>query len=381
MRIWPYVPQHGISESFEWLTDVIRCKAGEERVALRHLPRQTHMMECWLTPEEYGAAKLFARSAEDTFFLPLWQHLVDVGTAFAGADTFPGQFDERFFNSKVLVWQSNSSWVVADATVEEGLLRLAEFLPRTLFNACVIPLQEVSWAQAPDFNLSNNDVKRAEIRVQSLNGVQLTSTMERPTYRGLPVLDDPNVLVSQVRESHWHEKDEVDSQSGLLAQFNAFSDPQTTSTMSWNPINPAELRQTMEWIHTRQGKRWPFWYRSHNADLAAKGPLQPHPTLATKGSLDVGGVEGLALAAPFDIMIERTLGEARFCRVESVEVVSSQVSRLVLDTRFSTTWTQAEIARVSFLVGVRFDSDRVEIKHRTGGSATVSVPIVEVPNL
>lgn len=381
MRVWPYVPQHGLSESLEWLTDVIRCKAGEERVALRHLPRQTHMMECWLSPEEYGAAKLFARSKEDTFLLPLWQHLVDVPDLTLGDDFLPGTFDPRFFSGLALVWQSNSVWAVVETTAESGGLRLSAPLGRAYFRPCVLPLQEVFWAQAPDFTLSNNDVKRAEIRVQSVWGTQLTSSKVRPMYRGLQVLDDPNVLVSQIREEHWHEKDEVDSQSGLFTHFNAYAQASGKGTMSWNPIDRPELMEALEWVHTRQGKRWPFWYRSHNSDFGVRGPLEPHPTLSTKGRLTVALVPDLTEAVPFDIMIERKNGETRFARVESVEFISDQVRGLVLGTRFSTTWAQNDIGRVSFLLGVRFDSDRIEIKHRTGGSATISVPIVEVPNL
>lgn len=380
MRVWPYSPQQGLRESFEWLTDVIRCVAGEDRVALRHLPRQSFNMTCWLSPQEYGAAKVFARSEESEFLIPAWPYLVDIPDRVLGDDFLPGVFDPRLFGRQVLLWQSNSVWQLVDVEHEPGGLRLATPLDRAFFHPCVLPVMPVTWAQAPDFTVSNNDVRPVNIMVTTVYGHQLAVAKSFPLYRGLHVLTDDNILLSQLKETHWHEKEEVDSQSGVVTVFNAFRDPQTSTTMSWHPLDKPELMNTLEWIHSRQGRRHPFWYRSHNMDLTPRGPYEQHST-AGKGSLVVTLVDGLAEAAPFDIMIERRNGTSVFARVERVEFVSDQVRALVLSARPASPWPQAEIARVSFLVGVRFDADRVELNHKAGGAATVAVPIVEVPNL
>lgn len=382
MELWPFIPQRGLTESLEWLTDVIRCKAGEDRVALRHLPRQTFQARCFLDPEEYGRAKAFSRSQSQEFLMPMWPLCHNVGNLLWGAVSIAGEFDPRFFSGQVVIWEDSSKWEVANVeSVDGSALTLVSELSRGYTNAALAPVQVVRFAQAPDFRVGTSDIKEVDLRTLSIGALQLTSSAEPVIYRGLHVLMDDNILVSQLRERHFREVDETDNRTGIIAAKEVYSNAETATVMSWHPLTRAELYVTLEWIHTRKGRRHAFWYRSHNADFLPLSALGPNTTPGESGTdyIEVERVDTLADLVPFDILIERTDGARRFYRVQATREPSSGRTALVLAGNAGPQWTLPEIARISFLVCVRFDADRIEIRHTVGGAATVSVPVVEVP--
>lgn len=386
MQVWPYMPQKGLTESLEWLTDVIRCKAGEDRVALRHLPRQTYMMTCWLDPAEYGAAKFFARTQSQEFLVPMWQHYVNTGSLAWGQSSVSGDFDADVFvaGGQALVWQDNQTWKVVEVLSRSaGGIELTEELPQWYVNACVVPLQVVRWAQAPEFVVSNNDVRRAELRVKAVGAVQLSVASPFPQHRGVDVLTDPNVLVREVKEQHYRELDETDNMTGIIVGVERYGAPETQTTMSWHPLTRQELKTTLQWVHSRKGRRHAFWYLSHNPDLVARSALGDNPDPLAPGTdlIEVTDVLGLSASVPFDVSVRHSNGARRFYRVQAVKPASVGRVALVLTGNAGVSWPLSSIAEVNLMTGVRFDADRVEIRYTQGGAATISVPIVEVPGL
>lgn len=381
MEVWPFIPQRGLTESLEWLTNVIRCKAGEERVSLRHLPRQTYMFDCWLTPAEYGYAKVFARSNPRGFLFPMWQHYRNVGRVAWGQTTFQGSFDERFWSGQAIVWDASSSWEVLDIdSASETELVLSGGTVRAYLNATIVPLQEVIFGQNPEFQLSNNDTRVAKLRLKAVGATQLDVPSTFPQHRGVDVLTDPNILLRDLREQHFREVEEIDNGTGIIGLHEVFSGPESESTMNWEALTKEELLSTLEWIHSRRGRRVPFWYRSHNMDLVPQTGLGANPD-EEEPDTDIIEVSSVTdLEAPFDIMIQRDTGEELYYRVTEVRQEGTERQELLLEGQQGT-WELEEITRISFLVGVRFNSDRIEISYRNGGAARVSVPIVEVPGL
>lgn len=382
MELWPFIPQRGLTESLEWLTDVIRCKAGEDRVPLRHLPRQTYFFRCHLTPEEYGYAKVFARQNSQEFYFPMWQHCRNMTGLIWGATSIAGVFDQRFYTGPLLIWDNPTRWEIRTITVNTGsALTLDSELTRTYLDPVIAPIQVVRWAQSPDFTVSNNDVKIAELLVKAIGAVELTPATVLPKHRGVDVLQSPNILVSDLREQHYREVDEIDNGAGIIAASEKYSTPETKSKMAWHPIDRQELIQALEWIHTRRGRYSPFWYKSHNRDLVPRSNLAANTDPLAPGTdlVEVTRVPGLA--APCDVAITHTDGSERYYRVQGVVDVTLDKQALLLTGNAGTAWPLANIARISFLVGVRFDADRVEIRYGQGGAATIAVPITEVPGL
>lgn len=378
MELWPFIPQQGLTESLEWLTNIIRCKAGEERISLRHYPRQTYRFDCWLTPAEYGYAKVFCRENYQGFLFPMWQHYVNTGSLSWGQETIPGTFDSRIWVRDILVWDSANTWEIRTVSEVDGGLVLEAGLDRAYTDPVIIPLQEVSFAQNPEFELNNNDVRVARLRVKSIYGIEMEGTSPHPQHRGVDVLTDPNILQGSLSEQHYRDVEEIDANTGTIVINPIYAEAETESVMKWEAISRGELIDTLEWIHSRKGQRMPFWYRSHNDDLTPTSGVEEDPEDNTRERIRVSTLDGLS--APFDIVVKHpTEGEAYY-RVE--EIISDGIDHqyLMLDRNDELGWASNDIS-LSFLIGVRFGSDRVEVSYRSGGAARIAIPIVEVPGL
>lgn len=383
MELWPFIPQRGITESLEWLTDVIRCKAGEDRVALRHLPRQSYQVLCHLDPEQYGRAKVFSRTQAQDFLFPMWQHYENIGNIAPAQDTIAGAFDERFFGvgQRVVVWSNDRAFHTTEVEVFDAAeLTLATAPAATLYDACIMPLQVVRWSQSPDYTLSTQAVIAAQLVIKAVGAVELQPSYSYPQYRGKDVLLDDNALISELTENHFRELDEVDNGTGIIAGTPVYSDARTASRISWSPLDRAERMRMLEWIHSRRGRRRAFWYRSHNKDFAPTSGVGPNQDDPGYDVLMVDTpVAGIGDNVPFDIVVERNTGELRFYRVQAASIVANSQTALRLSPRSGTTWILPEIRRISIMTCVRFDSDRVEVNYTSGGGATISMPIIEVP--
>lgn len=382
MELWPFIPQRGMVESLEWLTDVIRCKAGEDRVALRHLPRQAYQVACQLSPDQYGRAKVFSRTQSQDFLFPMWQHYENVGTLAMGQEEIVGDFDTRFFGlgQRLVVWESAERFQLVTVTVStQGELTVTPAIDAVYSDACLLPIQVCRWSQAPDYSVSKQDRVEAQLVLKAVGALELTPSYTYPQYRGKDVLLDDNILVEDLREGHFRSLDEVDNTTGIIVGTPLYSAPTTDSTMTWHPLTREERMRTLEWIHSRRGKRRAFWYRSHNSDLTPTTGVGPNMDDPGFDRLVVSGVPAASQNVPFDIIVERTNGDRRFYRCSATAVVSGSQTALRLSPAAETTWSASEIRRVSFLTCVRFDSDRVEIHYTNGGAATVAMPIIEVP--
>lgn len=383
MELWPFIPQRGITESLEWLTDVIRCKAGEDRIALRHLPRQSYQVSCYLDPEQYGRAKVFSRTQAQDFLFPMWQHYENVGNVVAGQDAIAGIFDARFFGvgQAVVVWESDRAYHTTTVAVWDAAgITLKEGPASTLQDACVLPLQAVRWSQSPDYTLSTQAVVNAQLVLKAVGALELRPNYTYPQYRGKDVLLDDNILVSDLTENHFRELDEVDNQTGIIVGSPLYSEAQTNSVMSWSPLDRVERLRMLEWVHSRRGKRRAFWYRSHNRDFEPTSGIAPNPDDPGFHLLMVNSpIAGMSANVPFDIVVERNTGELLFYRVLAASIVANSQTALRLSPVSGAAWTLPELRRVSIMTCVRFDSDRVEISYTDGGGATVSMPIIEVP--
>lgn len=380
--MWPFIPQRGITESLEWMTDIIRCRAGEDRVALRHLPRQAYQVVCLLSPDQYGRAKVFSRTQSRDFLFPMWQHYENVGTMAMGQETIAGDFDTRFFavGVQMAVWESAERYdVVTITAASQAELTFNPPLTAVVNDACLLPLQVVRWSQSPAYTLNKQDRVQAALVLKAVGALELTPSYTYPQYRGMDVLLDDNILVSDLAENSFRELDEVDNGSGIIAGTPIYTTAQFRSTMSWHPLNRTERMRMLEWVHSRRGKRRAFWYRSHNSDLKPTTGVGPNVDDPGFDRLVVSGVPAADQNVPFDLVVERTNGDRRFYRCSAVAVVSGSQTALRLSPATGTAWTLPEIRRVSFLTAVRFDSDRVEINYTNGGAATISMPIVEVP--
>jgi hypothetical protein len=383
VAIWPYMPQRGAVEALEWMTDVIRCKSAEYRQCLRAAPRRELAYTYQMTPEQFGRAKELARkTGGSAIYLPVWTEHAHVGAISAHTVNLAIDGSHASYTSggSLIVWESDTHCeVVTIGTVGTGTISLNPWVVDDYTDAYVMPAIEVTFAQ--EFEADRDE---ATARVETQARFVATETTDLSgsapaytTYLNYPIaLTPPELIAGSVREQFEREVETLDSGSGLAWRSPLYDDPIRRSMASWYAEGQEAVWDLRVWLHSLKGRWKAFWLPSWNADVAVTKELS-----AGDSFIEVAAV-GFAAAytLPVDMAVMTTAGTAICLRVASVTTDGAPgTERLQFAGALSGSLALANIAQTCQLSLCRFDADRIEIQHRTGRSATVAAPTVEVP--
>jgi hypothetical protein len=88
LPLWPFPAAQEITEVLEWRTDVLRARAGEQRLALRSLPREIVTFRHRLDARGMARAAELARAGfAGDWLVPLWHMAVQPDTDLAQGAT------------------------------------------------------------------------------------------------------------------------------------------------------------------------------------------------------------------------------------------------------------------------------------------------------
>lgn len=378
MHLWPFMPQREFIESLEWKTDVIRCKGAEQRQALRAVPRSGYQFGLVLSPRQLGLAKLLARAAgAQEVLLPLWGELTNVSAL--SIDDTEILFDTRFahyaLGAPILIWQDEEHWEVRDVAVLTATgVSFAPGLEKSYTSPLVAPLRAVRFAQAMEVSRGAMEYARGQVWFEATEGTDLSGSLGYPVYLGHDVVIDRSFLISDISERFERESSEVDNGTGPVWVGPRYTYPIQTSVMAWDVLSREELWNLRLWLHSRRGKWRGFWFPSWNLDLEVAQPLAAADT-----TLTIKGIGYPALEGQRDIMVQTKAGARHFFRVLSASAGLLGQEVLTISGPLGVDLPISDIDFTCFMTFMRFDADRVEIKHRAARGARVAVPVMEAP--
>lgn len=385
METWPYIPQHGITESLEWRTDVLACRNTEQRIAIRTTPRQELILTHRLTPEQFGRARELAKTiGGDSLYLPIWTERVRIGsieahTVSLAIDTTHVSYSESGY---AMVWQDDETFEIVEiATVADDLVTFNPWIVAAYSDAYVMPVRTATFAQELGVDRGQVDNVVASARFVAVDAEDLYAETEPgggyTTYLTYPVLlDAPLLLGGAIREQYARELDVLDSGAGTISRLPVRSIALSASTCAWYPIDKDELWDLRIWLHKRRGRQKAFWLPSFNADVVVVKAISPGDSF-----IEIAAVGfATAYSLPVDVGVLTTAGGIVAIRVASVTYDGPPgTERLQFAGAFSSGLPLANIAGTCKLTLSRLDSDRIELQHQIGGGSTVAVPVVEVP--
>jgi hypothetical protein len=388
MDVWPYMPQKGITESLDWLTDVQRCRSAEYRHSLRMKPRQEFQCRYMMTAGQFGQAKVLARDlGADQFFVPLWPWFWRPGAIESGELHILKDTDDpaalTAYGTSIMIWESPTKYEVIAVGINSmtpvyPYITLDEATTQAYTYPVVVPLRVGEFAQ--EFEASRGSFQvvetSARFRIQSGDDYSQESGALYPgTYGIPPVVTDRPLVSSGVREQFERRFDEVDSGIGLAYRFPTFSKAEQSSQITWTANTRADMRALLYWLHRRKGMWKSFWASSWNADFHIT-----HEIARTDTTIEIDDI-GLRTNGvfPFDIVITTTAGVRTVRRVTGATAGSTGHEVIALTAQVGSDLYTWEIASVSVLTLYRFASDRIEISHGVAGTTTVTAPITEVP--
>jgi hypothetical protein len=379
--LWPYVPQIAFNESMEWLTDVIRAKSAEQRIALREAPRHGYAHEYVMDFDQFSRARSFARARTyQEILLPLWAERTYVGAVAFGATSvvLDTAYAHYAVDGQFVVWQAEDVYEVRQATVvDPGQIDFATPLERAYTSAYVMPVRTAAFSGGLDVTRSAMDCVRASGRFVATDAEDLASLAPTlPQYRGHDVLLDRPVLLGAMRETHLRDTQIIDNSTGVVWRGDEFSYPTGTSNLAWQTHTREQLWDLRSWLHTRRGKWKGFWAPTYNADLTLALDIASANT-----TIRVNTVGYIPFGGPRDIVITLNSGTRHYFQLTGAAADGpGNTEVLTLTGAAGVNIAVADVASISFLIFSRLDADRVEIRHgNVQGSTTLQAPTREVP--
>ena len=377
MFTWPFIPQRVHTETLGWKTDVIRAKAGEERIVLRIAPRHTYDYDYVMDERQFSRAKLISQDGEDVY-LPIWSELTHIDSVSAGAValTFDTAYAHYIVDGQAIIWSADDDFeiVTIDTLTATGITWTGG-LATAHAPAIVMPIKTCKFTQGMRVVRYAQTYSKASIGFITTETENIASTSD-----GIPamteILTDCNVLQSgSISESYFEEMDVLDYDTGDIWSDEAYRYPMRHSVMSWHNSNNAETWAVREWLYNRSGRYGLFWLPSWNNDFDVAAAIDATDEFITIN--DIGYADHVDIVRY--AMITTTAGARHFFSILATNnELTPGYETFYLGAAFGTTLALADIAQGSIIDLMRLSADRVEIKHLDAGQTEISVPIMGV---
>lgn len=399
--VWPFIPEYEMTEELEWLTDVIKCPKGEDRICLRGEPRQGVQYSAFLEDVDAAEAKQISRGILRDVMIPYWPLSFVMPEA-----RIEGVYDTPWIGPEhksdgVFLWNSSrdyrsygplNSGVLLEGEVLgygdsygnfyggiEGPVVWALKYPDTsdpfVIEGSTFIVQSLAVLQQPvDFNHKGGNVWEINFRATSTTPKLKKYETNYQQYEGVDILDSLNMSGGSLIEQHFIEVDLIQSDSGVMHNESIYDRPETLSSISFHATTPEEVVELKSWILSRHGMLVPFWVRSSNKDFLPLTNFVAAPNNAS--SITIRSVANLE--APFKLSVIHESGQEKFLTCMAVHKHTDDTQTLVVRERSAIGWGALNIIDMRILLLARHDSDRVELKYISGGQVLAQMPTREL---
>lgn len=378
-ELWPFRPNVGTSEILEWLTEILTSRTGEQRIALRPVPRQIFAYTATLEQHDFSRAKQFARkNANQLIKIPVWVESVMYGGTLADIDTainFDTTTSDYRVGEDILIWESNSRYSSVEiATVSPTGVTLAAAIGITLVNPVLTPVR-VAWA-TDGFTLNRGEpnIVNVSSRFQVNQNVAYESEIIYPQYQSLDVVTEETLMVSDITENLVRAAEYIDNGFGPVEQEPYFNYTNFGQMLGFVEDNATELWERRTWLHSLKGKQKAFWIPSFNQDFVLVSNVS-----AVSVNLSVNSIGELANYIDRHIMIELFNGTRFFREITNAANGVGDIDILTIDSNLGQIVNTTDVKYFCFITKVRLNSDSVQIDYLETGISTIAIPITEVP--
>ena len=368
--IWPYKAIGSLVEAREYLTDVLRAKAGEQRISLRDGPRVTHRLNHLMTDVQLAFAEQIIRGQED-FLVPDWTRVftADFSAGFGQEIPLPDCYGPDF--EQALIWRDWDQYELIDTDPVSSNGSVLTSIAGNWPGARFLPLY-------PAICIDGISAKRIGKRLNPVDIVfAYTNFPDQPEsdydqYRGLDVLTDCPTLAGGLDRGVAYPREETGGKTG---QFFALRDRHLVDfvlSMRWRRFGLCEIQALKSWIDSRRGRAIAFWYPTRGEDLRLAAPIG-----AAETEMEIEYIE--LADDTFDIEIVLQSGAIHRRQVVSWVLDSTGVIRLTLSSALGVHVGIDDVRRISFLICARLNNDRVEFNYAPGAGCEVAVQVIECP--
>jgi hypothetical protein len=378
--LWPFPAAESVNEVLEWRTDVLQARAGEQRIALRSLPREivTFRHRCDALDMARAAELARARFAGD-WLVPLWhtaqQPTRDLtqGDLEIALDTSVADFRAEGFAAIAL--DGREVMPVGISAVEADRIILAEPLVLQVPTMAIFAGRVTVGPLRIGILASSLEIVRRRQNDGTVSATFLLRDVADltppvlPSYLGSSVQTDPSLTRSPLSASLRRAVEYVDNGFGPVV-IEALRDVfERSETITLKAQGLPERWALRRWLWSLRGRQASFWLPTWGRELQLQAAMS-----SGSAQMRVAPVAELAAYVGRKILLEMP-GGPRF-RTITAAVAEGANHRLTISSNLGEPVPVG--TKVHFMTLVRSDADRVEIEHGAIASE-LTLPVLEVP--
>lgn len=380
VTLFVWQPQHKYTEELQWLTNILRTRKGEQRIALRVAPRQIFNYSFLEDPQEISKIKVITDNWNFcTWGLPVWKEMTTGIDASSGdtAINFDTSYADYQEDGLAVLWESpDKAHAVRITNVRSDGIDIDPELEDDWSDAIIMPLRKAITPEGFEFSRGERGkYTRLSATFIVTDNEDLSETGDYDTYREYDVLTDGNIIIGDMSERIHRPLVQIDNGQGPITIETTQDYSKFARTVGKFTKTMAALWQWRKWLHARRGKQKAFWLPSWNEDITLAKTIEDNDTeieiepfgLATHGDF------------PLDCMMMLNDGTVFYRRITAATELSGGNEQITIDSDLEQEVQPGDIDLWCFMDLVRFNTDSVELEHQNPYIMKTSIPVMRVP--
>lgn len=374
-EVWPFPPEESLTDSYEFLTDVMRAREAEKRVVVRKNPQRYISMSQFLKDTDLSLYKATAKrvSSSEEILVPLWVDAVELSGVVIAQVEFIFDTTDFDFSGQLLLWSSTTDYEILQiSVVNSGSVVTTTGAVKARPRCLIIPLRTAY--SIDGFPISRNAFnyhsgsQKFKIKEDDVIGESFTTT----EHFGVPIIPIRPTRNNQLSEKIITPITEVNNGSGPFRIFADFDFVDFYQTVEFKISARSDIRMIRDFLCSLKGKSETFWLPSYFNELVPTGTMNTSASVTKfmPPSEYVGK----------HVYIELKDGTVYTRKISSASEVSGRITT-VFSTSLGSTISAANVQLMCFMTLVRSDSDTFEFQYDTGLNSFISFPVLEVPEV
>lgn len=359
-----------ISESLQWLTDILQSTTGyEQRRSLRLTPRINYQAEFLIYDAErqYFDLAMIGWGAK-TFALPVWNQQQWLKTAHnIGALILYCDTTHRNFRANRLATLRGQTAFENETVEIESVLVDRLILKRPLQRnwakgTCLSPAVTAQLSNPPNLIKRTDRMMRTSVVLTVTDAVDHIELLPATMYRNYPVLEEKPNEQNDLTHSYERLLSQLDNKIGLPLQKDIGQSAFGLYQYDWMTYGRVQQANLRALFYALRGSQKAIWLPTFSNDLTVKSVIT-----ASSQSIDVQWCGysrfGLKQLGRQDIQITLKNKTVLYRRITSATEVSGTIERLAVDQTFPNQINMTDIVNISFISLCRLSNDTLTFEH------------------
>ncbi len=359
-----------VSESLQWLTDILQSQTGyEQRRSLRLTPRISYEVELLIYEAErqYFDLAMIGWGAK-TFAIPVWnqQQWLKTAHVVGGLVIYCDTTHRNFRANRLAILRGQTAFdnetVEVESVFADRLVLKRPLQRNWSKGTCLSPAVTAQFSNQPNLIKRTDRMMRTTVALTVTEPVDHIATLPTTTYRNYPVLEEKPNEQNDLTHSYERLLSQLDNKTGFSLQKDlaqsAFGLYQY-DFMTCGRVQQANLRAL---FYALRGSQKAIWLPTFSSDLTVKAVIT-----ASSQIMDIQWCGYTRFAkgqlGRQDIQISLRNKTVLYRRITSATEIDNATERLAVDQPFNSQINVNDIINISFLSLCRLSNDTLTFEH------------------